>query len=190
MNCHGNPWHTLHTADWQPGHVLYNICEALTDCFCVLASCGVRINSLDCHLSVWSVDEELIVLHFFHLSTSGVHSLLIMFVALTWLTVMFSHQGKRIANFNRHAGCFCANSQFGGDACCMCWMFKADTVCLQWPGRLPRFPLRPGLRASLRKAVLMTVAQRPNVSQQRREKLARLGSLDLVTEFSMRNESK
>ncbi len=36
----------------------------------------------------------------------------------------------------------------------------------------------------------MTVAQRPNVSQRGREKLARLGSLDLATEFSMWNESK
>lgn len=40
------------------------------------------------------------------------------------------------------------------------------------------------------KAVLMTVAQRPNVSQRGREKLARLGSLDLATEFSMWKESK
>lgn len=47
-----------------------------------------------------------------------------------------------------------------------------------------------GLRASLGKPVLMTVAQRPNVSQGGREKLARLDSLDLATEFSMWNESK
>lgn len=52
------------------------------------------------------------------------------------------------------------------------------------------FPLGLGLRANLGTAVLMTVAQRPNVSQRGREKLARLGSLDLAAEFSMWSGSK
>lgn len=51
-------------------------------------------------------------------------------------------------------------------------------------------PSGPGLQANHGKAVLMTVAQRPNVSQRRREKLARLSSLNLATEFSMWNKSK
>lgn len=45
-----------------------------------------------------------------------------------------------------------------------------------------------GLIASLGKAVLMTVALRPNVLLQAEGELAPLGSLDLVTEFS--GESK
>lgn len=57
------------------------------------------------------------------------------------LIVMFNHHGKSLSSLT--AGyCYPANSQFCADAC-----FYVECVkqrhCLQWPNRVPSFPLRP-----------------------------------------------
>lgn len=109
---------------------------------------------------------------------------------------MFNHQGKGLStkckntHINSHVYCYLANSQFHGDACFYVEYTKHIHSASNGQEGYHAFPSGPGLKANLGKAVLMTVAQRPNVSQRGREKLARLGSLDLATEFSMWNESK
>ncbi len=113
---------------------------------------------------------------------------------------MFNHQGKGLStkckntDINSRVYCYPANCQFHGDACFYAECTKQIHSASNGQERYHAFPSGPGLRpwaqGQPRKAVLMTVAQRPNVSQRGREKLARLGSLDLATEFSMWSESK